>query len=355
MNLTKGKISKLYNKKRQSLKKHKKVKSSYKKRTFRNKRNLNLARKSLKKIHYKKYRGGEGDVNDTPKDDVNEIAEQPTSTNPINEIPTITEQPTSTNSINEIPTMTEQPTSTNPINEIPTMTEQPTSTNPINEIPTMTEQPTSTNPINEIPTITKQPTLTNPINEIPTITEQPTSTNPINEIPTMTEQPTSTNPINEIPTMTEQPTSTNSINEIPTITEQPTSTNSINEIPTMTEQPSRFFFDMPTEKMPDNTNVENITTEIPNEQFNVEPLQEQIVTKDDTTNTELIKSLKTISNYIADAVADKITITQPENNIQDGFSSVNKAAETMASSGGSKFKKTRRLRLTKQNRTRHNV
>ena len=42
MKLTKGKISKLYNKKRQSLKKHKKLKSSYKKRTFRNKRKVNF-------------------------------------------------------------------------------------------------------------------------------------------------------------------------------------------------------------------------------------------------------------------------------------------------------------------------
>jgi hypothetical protein len=60
MKLTKGKISKLYNKKRQSLKKkNNKRKTSSKNMTFRKKRNIHLARKSLKNFHYKKQSGGE--------------------------------------------------------------------------------------------------------------------------------------------------------------------------------------------------------------------------------------------------------------------------------------------------------
>ena len=48
MNLTKGKISRLYNKKRQSLKKiNKKKKSSLKSTTFRRKRNVNKKQKDL--------------------------------------------------------------------------------------------------------------------------------------------------------------------------------------------------------------------------------------------------------------------------------------------------------------------
>ena len=61
MKLTKGKISKLYNKKKQTFKKHKKRNISKKIRTFR-KRHLNLARKTLKR--YKKKKGGDGG-NDT--------------------------------------------------------------------------------------------------------------------------------------------------------------------------------------------------------------------------------------------------------------------------------------------------
>ena len=66
MNLTKGKINKLYNKKRQTLKrKINKKKSSNKSKTFRRNRKINLARKSLKRFHNKKYRGGIGEGEDT--------------------------------------------------------------------------------------------------------------------------------------------------------------------------------------------------------------------------------------------------------------------------------------------------
>ena len=72
MKLTKGKISKLYNKKKQSLKKKvNKKKSSSRNKTFRKKRNIHLARKSLKRFHYKKQRGGaeDGEGEGTPKVD----------------------------------------------------------------------------------------------------------------------------------------------------------------------------------------------------------------------------------------------------------------------------------------------
>ena len=63
MKLTKGKISKLYNKKKQTMKKKaNKRKSSKKNRTFRRKQKVNLARKSLKRLRYKKLSGGRDDV-----------------------------------------------------------------------------------------------------------------------------------------------------------------------------------------------------------------------------------------------------------------------------------------------------
>ena len=72
---------------------------------------------------------------------------------------------------------------------------------------------------------------------------------------------------------------------------------------------------------------------------------------------ELVESLSTVVDYIADTVADKvskqITSEQYGEKQQNGFDSVNKAAETMASSGGSKFKKTRRFRLVNKNKTRN--
>jgi len=60
MKLTKGKISKLYNKNKQTLKKKaNKRKTSNKSKTFRRKQKINLARKTLKRFHYKKQKGGE--------------------------------------------------------------------------------------------------------------------------------------------------------------------------------------------------------------------------------------------------------------------------------------------------------
>ena len=50
MKLTKGKIRKLYNKRNQTLKKYRNKRVSYERKTFRNKRSINLARKTLKKI-----------------------------------------------------------------------------------------------------------------------------------------------------------------------------------------------------------------------------------------------------------------------------------------------------------------
>lgn len=60
MKLTKGKISKLYNKKKQSLK-NKKIKQNNKKKlTFRKHNKINLSIKTLKKM--KKMKGGEQDI-----------------------------------------------------------------------------------------------------------------------------------------------------------------------------------------------------------------------------------------------------------------------------------------------------
>ena len=71
MNLTKGKISKIYSKKKQSLKRNKNKRGhSSKSKTFRKNRRVNLARKSLKRLHFKANKGGglndeTGPVNDT--------------------------------------------------------------------------------------------------------------------------------------------------------------------------------------------------------------------------------------------------------------------------------------------------
>jgi hypothetical protein len=69
MNLTKGKISKLYSKKKQSLKRNKNKRGhSGKSKTFRKNKRVNLARKSLKRLHFKENKGGGVNDNELPKE-----------------------------------------------------------------------------------------------------------------------------------------------------------------------------------------------------------------------------------------------------------------------------------------------
>jgi len=69
MNLTKGKISKLYSKKKQSLKRNKNKRGhSGKSKTFRKNKMVNLARKSLKRLHFKENKGGGVNDNELPKE-----------------------------------------------------------------------------------------------------------------------------------------------------------------------------------------------------------------------------------------------------------------------------------------------
>jgi hypothetical protein len=246
MKLTKGKISKLYNKKRQSLKKYKKRKSSYKKRTFRNKRKVNLARKTLKRFNYKKHKGGEGETNDTTKD---------------------------------VTTTSIEGKKKQPIIE-QFVTE--TTNQPITEL---TDKP--------ITELTDEPVIDQPITEL---TDE--------HITELTDEP--------ITELTDEP-----------ITE-------------LTDEP---VIDQPITELTDEPITETTT---PGEMLN---------------KKKLVKSLSTVVDYIADVVAEKVSqnvsSAQFGEKLQEGFKSVNKAAETMALSGGFKFNKTRRFRIT--NKTRHNV
>jgi hypothetical protein len=70
MKLTKGKIAKLFNKQKQSLKKRKNRKYSYNHRTFRNKNNFNLHNNTLKQIVYEQ-RGANDDPEDESKSETN--------------------------------------------------------------------------------------------------------------------------------------------------------------------------------------------------------------------------------------------------------------------------------------------
>ena len=229
MKLTKGKILKLYNKKRQTVKKFKTGKSSYKRRTFR-KRKFNLARKTLKTFNYKKYKGGFNNAKEENNTLPSSIEAQNFSNDEINAPTNILEQSVQDN--------------------------------------------------------TTQP----PVEDF---TTQP--------------------PVED------------------DITQQSIDDNNIIKEEQSTELSNKPPF--PSQLQPNKKDL-------------------------------LVKSLIEVVDYIADNVAEKVlqnvlqndTSSQYGEQSQNGFNSVNKVAETMATSGGSKFKKTRRFKLIRnKNKTRHHV
>jgi hypothetical protein len=87
-----------------------------------------------------------------------------------------------------------------------------------------------------------------------------------------------------------------------------------------------------------------------------QPANDLTSVKSDTVpnKKELMNSLSNVVDYITDAVAEKVSLNvtsaQFGEKPQNGFDSVNAAAEIMAKSGG-KRRKTRKFKLTKKNKT----
>ena len=310
MKLTKGKIRKLYNKRNQTLKKYKNKKTSYEKKTFRNKKQLNLARKTLKRFAYEKPRGGANEV--APKDKSKGFFSflgrkakpiDPTkSTTLENAKPQaqVTEDIKTPAADIAITTTTDQPITTDtPVTPVTPVAVEPAITT--TDQPITTDQPAITTTDQPAITTTDQPAVT---------TDQPAVT---------TDQPTTDQPAvtESVSITTDQP-----------ITDQPAITESVS---TTTDQPPTTAVE-PTVKE-DTKNIPS--SEIP--------------------SSEITNSLSKVTNYFANVIADKvsqnISAINTKDKLQDGFVSVNKAAEKMASSGGKKYKKTKRFRLT-HNKTR---
>ena len=175
MNLTKGKISKLYDKKRQTLKR-KRAKKCCKKKTFRNKRKVNLARKTLKKIHYKKQKGGEED----PKNDDMPFSST-LETPDVSEAPLVSESSQEKHVIGTVgensvmkdePIIEEGNSDSNEkhvtINETPEIINETPET--INETPEIIEDTTS---VTNDPSVTSDPSVTND----PSVANDPSENN----------------------------------------------------------------------------------------------------------------------------------------------------------------------------------
>ena len=286
MKLTKGKISKLYNKKKQSLKKKvNKKKGSRRNKTFREKRNIHLARKSLKRFHYKKHKGGA------------EYEEK----NSQESIPKISED--SSADVEKV---------VNPTSEI---IEQPNIEN--------VEQPVD---------LSATPVESENVEQPVDLSATPMEENNVEQHVDLNASPAVKKRVN--------PEHINRIGKaLNSVTSHPASP--------LAKHPMGKLLNRLTAKYVEENNVKN-------------PSELSITSLEKPNKTEVINSLSNVVDYITDTVAEKVSknvlsdkdreTPQDGEKPQDGFDSVNKAAEMMTSSGG-KRRKTRKFKISKKNKT----
>ena len=318
MKLTKGKISKLYNKKKQSLKKKITRKKSNKIRTFRNKPPLNLARKSLKRFNYKKYRGG-GDGEDGKIEESGEEKKEPNTINSITTEPEV-----------------EQPKEVKPQVVEPGLEE----VNPQVVEPGLEEvQPEVMKPgLEEV-----QPEVVEPgLEQV-----QPEVVEPgLEQV-----QPEVVEPGLEQPEVVEP-----SLEEVQPEVVEP----GLEEVQPEVVEPGLEQPDVvePGLEQPEVVEPEATETELEQagiEHYGMEQPKEESKPQNEPKKQQFIESLGNVITYISDSIAEKMSqqtsLYQSNDGIQNGFNSVNKAVKTMATSGGKK-KKTVHFRITNKNNTR---
>ena len=297
MKLTKGKISKLYNKNKQTLKKKaNKRKTSNKSKTFRRKQKINLARKTLKRFHYKKQKGGEiiPPKEVTTKDDAD--VDIVSSENVATPIEKSVVQPVEESVVSEAkPVVSEA----EPV-EKPVVSEA----EPV-EKPVVSEAE---------PVVSEAEHL---VDEEPPIVEKPL----VSEAEPVVE-PMEEHLVSEAEPVVEKPMEEPLVNEIEPVLndESPLAGTDTVKVEDIQNTPT---FDLDTEETPSTTTEP--TSSLPMSEQKTEQLKAAIDTVIDY-----------ISNKVSENVSNKVTqniSSSSGENIQNGFDSINKTVETMASNG----------------------
>jgi hypothetical protein len=324
MKLTKGKISKLYNKKKQSLKKVNKRKGSNKSKnkTFRRKRHINLARRSLKRIHYRKQRGGEEEL---PKDDLNK------NTNEDLVVPETSETVVPETSETVVPETSE------------TVVPETTTDVVVPETTTDVVVPETSDVV--LPETTETVVLPE-TSETVVVPETTETVLPETSETVVVPETTTDVVVPETTTDVVLPETTRDVVVPETTTDVvvPETTTDV-VVPETTLVPETSTTDSPLA----GTQAVSIENNV--------PIDEQDIVKDKVKD-----ALNAVADYISDKVSENISKNvedaqiiknTPEVNIQNGFDSVNKAVETITSTGGSKKRKTRKFRIQKPKKSKH--
>jgi hypothetical protein len=368
MKLTKGKISKLYNKKKQSFKKKiNKKRSASKRKTFRKNKNFNLAKKTLKRFYGKKRGGKE------PNEDPKVLEEEPiTSTPPA---PVVTEEVVAPAVTEEVvtPAVTEEVVT-------PAVTEEVVAPGPTSDIPAVTEEVVTPGPTSDAPAVTEEVVT-------PAVTGEdvPVTNVDVNDLPNTsaaTEELSSPGSADVTKEETIAPASTNET-VAPTGEDVPVTKVDVNDLPSTSaateglSEPSPPPTFEPTSDVQDATNISGSEEQqgqaVSEESAQVEentdtgasvkseeetgassssPQPEQMETSSSSqpeqmetssspqsTNDKLTQALGTIvevlSEKVAAKVANEVGSGSSGERVQDGFDSVAVAAEKM--SGGKKI------------------
>ena len=295
MNLTKGKISKLYSKKKQSLKRNKRGHSG-KSKTFRKNRRVNLARKSLKRLHFKENKGG--GVND------NELPKETTDNKEVDDYVANIASNAEPSPVIGSPFKSPPETSTEPSFESPEFGD----TTPSESSSAVDETPSETTTVEETPA--------------PTVDETPAVNTALDE--STVEETTAPPAADETPSV-EETTPSPSVD--PTVEETPLAP-TVDETPAVEETPS----------------VEETTNPAVESTNNEDP--------------ELTSAINNVVSLITEKVTKKVSEEVNANSVdaaQNGFKEIDETARIMGSSGGgkkSKPNKSRKFKLTRKNKTR---
>lgn len=320
MNLTKGKISKLYSKKKQSLKRNKNKRGhSGKSKTFRKNKRVNLARKSLKRLHFKENKGG--GVND------NELPKETTDNKQVDDYVANSASKAEPSPVIGSPFKSPPETSTEPSFESPEFSDTPPSesSSAADETsPVVDETP---------PTVEETP---------PTVEETP---------PTVEETPSA---VEETPPTAEE--TPPAVEETTPAVEETTPAPSVD--PTVEETTPTVEETTPAaEETPP---ASDVTPPSPS----VDPTVDEptasptVVESTNNDDPELASAINNVVSLITEKVTKKVSEEVNANSVdaaQNGFKEIDETARIMGSSGGGKKpkpNKSRKFKLMRKNKTR---
>ena len=315
MKLTKGKISKLYNKNKQTLKKKaNKRKTSNKSKTFRRKQKINLARKTLKRFHYKKQKGGEiiPPKEVTTKDDAD--VDIVSSENVATPIEKSVVQPVEESVVSEAePVESEAEPVVQPVVSEAEPVVQPvvSEAEPVVQPVVSEAEPV----VSEAePVVSEAEHL---VDEEPPIVEKPL----VSEAEPVVE-PMEEHLVSEAEPVVEKPMEEPLVNEVEPVLndESPLAGTDTVKVEDIQNTPT---FDLDTGETPSTTTEP--TSSLPMSEQKTEELKAAIDTVIDYISNK-------VSENVSNKVAQNISSSSGEN-IQNGFDSINKTVETMASNG----------------------